>query len=59
MDAQVDRATSTLYAKLEERVLARDQVGAGNIFYSLVKAGRPLNEMTIQVGSEELGVTTI
>ena len=38
MDAQVDRATSTLYAKLEERVMARDQVGASQVYYDLVTA---------------------
>jgi hypothetical protein len=45
MDAQVDRATSSLYAKLEDRVLARDQVGASQVYYDLVRAGRPLNEI--------------
>src|SRR5277367_2064990 len=44
MDVQVDRATSTLYAKLEERVMARDQVGASQVYYDLVRAGRPLHE---------------
>jgi hypothetical protein len=37
--------TSTLYARLEERVLERDQVGASGVFYDLVRAGRPLEEM--------------
>lgn len=37
--------TSTLYARLEERVLERDQVGASNVFYDLVRAGRPIEEM--------------
>src|ERR1700760_2141641 len=45
MDAQVDRATNTLYAKLEDRVMARDQVGASQVYYDLVRAGRPLNEI--------------
>jgi hypothetical protein len=40
-----DRTTDTLYARLEERVLDRDQVGASAIFYDLVRAGRPLEEM--------------
>jgi hypothetical protein len=41
MDMQVDRATSTLYAKLEERVLARDQIGASqSIMTSCVRAVR-------------------
>ena len=37
--------TATLYAKLEERYLARDQKGASQVFYDLVKAGRPLTEI--------------
>ena len=45
MDAQVDRATSTLYARLEERAMARDQVGASQVYYDLVRAGRPLKEI--------------
>ena len=34
-----------LYAALEERVLARDQKGASEVYYGLVKSGRPLPEM--------------
>lgn len=34
-----------LYGKLEERMLARDQSGASEVFYDLVRAGRPLDEM--------------
>lgn len=34
-----------LYDKLEDRILARDQVGASLVYYDLVKAGRPLNEI--------------
>jgi len=37
--------TARLYDRLEERTLARDQVGASLAFYDLVRAGRPLNEM--------------
>src|SRR6195952_900134 len=33
------------YAALEERLLARDQKGASDLYYSLVKDGRPLTEM--------------
>jgi hypothetical protein len=41
-----DRAEAGgLYAKLEERVLMRDQVGASNVYYDLIRAGRPLNEI--------------
>jgi hypothetical protein len=36
---------AALYAKLEERVLARDQVGASQVFYDLVRAERPLAEI--------------
>ena len=48
MDAQVDRVTSTLYAKLEERVMARDQIGASQVYYDLVRAGRPLKEIVAE-----------
>jgi hypothetical protein len=48
MDMQVDRATSALYAKLEERVLARDQPGASDAYYDLVRAGRPLKEIVAE-----------
>jgi hypothetical protein len=34
-----------LYAKLEERILARDQVGASVVFYDLVRSGRPRTEI--------------
>ena len=34
-----------LYAKLEERILARDQVGASVVFYDLARAGRPATEI--------------
>src|SRR5215468_9834063 len=34
-----------LYAKLEERILARDQIGAGTVFYDLVRLGRPRTEI--------------
>src|SRR5829696_10346356 len=33
------------YARLEERILARDQVGASQVFYDLVKSGRPVDEL--------------
>ena len=48
MDVQVDRATSTLYARLEERVMARDQIGASQVYYDLVRAGRPLKEIVAE-----------
>jgi hypothetical protein len=34
-----------LYGKLEERILARDQVGASTVYYDLVRAGRPRAEI--------------
>lgn len=34
-----------LYEQLEERILERDQVAASNVFYDLVRAGRPLPEL--------------
>jgi hypothetical protein len=34
-----------LYGKLEERILARDQIGASTVFYDLVRAGRPRTEI--------------
>jgi hypothetical protein len=39
------RKTAQLYSRLEERILARDQVGASEVFYILVRACRPLNEI--------------
>src|SRR5438445_1766961 len=34
-----------LYAKLEERILARDQIGASAVYYDLVRAERPRAEI--------------
>src|SRR5215472_16413863 len=45
MDMQTDRDAMTLYNKLEDRVMARDQVGASQVYYDIVRAGRPLNEI--------------
>jgi hypothetical protein len=36
---------TALYAKLEERILARDQLGASQVYYDLVRAERPLGEI--------------
>jgi hypothetical protein len=33
------------YARLEERILARDQSGAAEVYFELVKQGRPLTEL--------------
>jgi len=43
--ASAGNGTATLYAKLQERYLARDQVGATGVFHELVKAGRPIAEI--------------
>ncbi|PYM19954.1 MAG: hypothetical protein DMD81_02710 [Candidatus Rokuibacteriota bacterium] len=40
----MDRAGG-LYGKLEERIMARDQVGASAVFYDLVRAGRTPTEV--------------
>src|SRR5271163_3793620 len=50
MDVQTEVSTGqdvprALYDRLEERVLARDQVGASQTYYDLLRAGRPLNEI--------------
>jgi hypothetical protein len=34
------------YARLEERILARDQRGASDVLYRLLKQGRPVTEIT-------------
>src|SRR5437879_5565813 len=40
-----DAGTARAYADLEERILSRDQIGAGEIFYDLAKARRPVPEL--------------
>ncbi len=34
-----------LYRQLEERILARDSIAASEVYYELLRAGRPLPEM--------------
>src|SRR5712691_5497169 len=34
-----------LYAKLEDRILARDQQGASEVYYDLVREHRPMKEI--------------
>jgi hypothetical protein len=47
--ATTDRAeAASLYARLEDRILMRDQVGASSVYYDLVRAGRPLNEIVAE-----------
>src|SRR5438128_11222917 len=41
-------ATATDYARLEERILARDQVGASTVLYGLMKDKRPVTEIVSQ-----------
>jgi hypothetical protein len=53
MDMQTATATDRaeaggLYARLEERIIMRDQVGASEVYYDLVRAGRPLNEIVAE-----------
>ena len=38
-------AAKALYDKLEDRCLMRDQIGASEVYYDLVRAGRPLPEI--------------
>ncbi|MFM9939604.1 MAG: hypothetical protein ACKVP7_08920 [Hyphomicrobiaceae bacterium] len=40
-----DTGARALYEKMEDRILARDQVGASEAYYGLVKLGRPLPEI--------------
>ena len=40
-----DRECNRLYGRLEERIMARDQVGASEVWHDLVRAGRPVLEM--------------
>src|SRR6478752_2018937 len=40
-----NREISSLYDKLEDRCLMRDQKGASDVYYDLVRAGRPLTEI--------------
>lgn len=47
--ATTDRAEAAgLYARLEDRILMRDQVGASSVYYDLVRAGRPLTEIVAE-----------
>jgi hypothetical protein len=38
--------TTAEYARLEERILARDQLGASRALYTLLEQGRPITEIT-------------
>ena len=37
---------TTEYARLEERIIGRDQKGASDVLYRLMKQGRPVTEIT-------------
>ena len=41
-----ESAPASDYARLEERILARDQKGASDVLYRLMKQGRPVTEIT-------------
>lgn len=41
-----DAVPSADYARLEERILARDQKGASDVLYGLIRQGRSLTEIT-------------
>jgi hypothetical protein len=41
--------SAVLYAKLEERVLERDQRGATDVYHALLKAGRSLTEISREI----------
>lgn len=43
--SNIPTSAASLYGKLEERIMPRDQVGASQSFYDLVRAGRPLKEI--------------
>jgi hypothetical protein len=46
MHAESSRnGAASFYSRLEERILARDQLGAAETYYDLVRAGRPLGEI--------------
>ena len=53
MDSQTDisrdrTSANALYAKLEDRCMMRDQRGASDVYYDLIRAGRPLNEIILE-----------
>jgi hypothetical protein len=45
VDASRPKDAARLYDLLEERILARDQVGASETYYALLRLGRPLSEI--------------
>ena len=47
-DAKTASVVRGLYDKLEDRCLMRDQKGASDVYYELVRAGRPLPEIVAE-----------
>lgn len=59
MPASATKERPALYDRLEERILGRDQRGASDVFYDLVRAERPLPEMlleTVRIASPYLHI---
>src|SRR4029450_7516204 len=48
-DRSVRPEISSAYARLEEKILERDQAGASDIFYDLVRARVPIPELVGQI----------
>jgi hypothetical protein len=48
LQTPVGSTPASTYTRLEERVLARDQRGAADVFFELVKADRPLPELLLE-----------
>src|SRR5207249_1411987 len=42
-----ERGFAAEYARLEERILARDQIAASQVLYGLLKQGRPVTEIAV------------
>ena len=49
VDRSVRPEIGNIYARLEEKILERDQVGATNLLYDLVRARVPLPELVGQI----------
>ena len=45
----LQRERDGAYVRLEELILARDQVGSSQVFYDLIKQGRPVEELVREV----------
>lgn len=43
------QGTEALYSRLEERIMDRDQRGASDVYYELVRQDRPLAEIIGQI----------